>query len=85
MDLVVFTYEQTKTLFLITEEEALVLALQAPKEYEVPPPTRILRVCSSFVREWANHNRPQRYLRQCREYEAFHNMQQRYRQYQDWR
>ena len=28
MDLVVFTYEQTKTLFLITEEEALVLALE---------------------------------------------------------
>ena len=61
MDLVVFTYEQAETLFLLTEEESIVLALQAPKEYEVPPPTRLLRVSASFVREWSNHQRQQHY------------------------
>ena len=84
MDLVVFTYEQAKTLFLITEEEAIVLALQAPKEYEVPPPTRLLP--TMFVREWAIRNMKNRYIRQCQEYEALQNMQQRYyRRYHDWR
>ena len=82
MDLVVFTYEQTKTLFLITEEEAIVLALQAPKEYEVPPPTRLLRVCSSSVREWSNHQRQQRYLGD-RELPLY--LGQKLTWYQEWR
>ena len=82
MDLVAFTYEQAKTLFLLTEEESIVLALQAPKEYEVPPPTRLLRVCSSFVREWVNHKRQQRYLGD-RELPLY--LGQKLTWYQEWR
>ena len=82
MDLVVFTYEQAKTLFLITEEEAIVLALQAPKEYEVPPPTRLMRVDASFVRQWQNHQRQQRYLGD-RELPLY--LGQKLTWYQEWR
>ena len=66
--MMLFSYEQAKTLFFISEEEACALALQAPQEYEVPPATRLLP--SAFVRAWAIHNMEQRYLRQCREYDA---------------
>ena len=79
MDLVVFTYEQAETLFLITEEEALVLALQAPKEYEVPPPLRLLHL-SAY--EWSTHQRQQRFLARG---ELPLYLGQKLKWYQEWR
>ena len=64
--MMLFSYEQAKTLFFISEEEACALALQAPQEYEVPPATRLLP--SAFVRAWAINNMKERYWRQCHEY-----------------
>ena len=56
--MMLFSYEQAKTLFFINEEEACALALQAPQEYEVPPATRLLP--SAFVRAWAINNMKER-------------------------